>query len=375
MKNFESGTSEKLEALPVPEVVIREEPGIQLLSLLLKGENDYWGETETPLAKETTEYFSANPLSQEILDALHYFYDQGVDEESLYNLSLVYQHPERKEEIFKFITKYKPQIDDLELIFGKLVSIIDLFSRSFDNSPLSEKIANEIRRDKDEREATLEERRSRVEELINFYQPRRETSPIQTVVYVPTDPLFKKSSGASFLVSPKEQIIVSNIDNPLNQDHEFLHGIINPIVEKISQSLTEVQKLKLTELASQWLKSDYGEGHFSLLAEELIRTYTEIFEKGETLKTETEFLTQVQGLGEDKFRQAREVNQVFNQRCVELGIESLTDFQSQAKQYYERYERNKLRQLVLELYREYANRPDKKVDFEHFILDNLPPSL
>jgi len=68
------------EVMKTPGIVIQEEKGAQLFSLLLKAENPEWGETETPLAKETTDYFRDNPLNPEIIKTIKDFYAQGVFE-------------------------------------------------------------------------------------------------------------------------------------------------------------------------------------------------------------------------------------------------------------------------------------------------------
>lgn len=85
--------SADFEVMKTPEIVTQEERGAQLFSLLLKADNPKWGETETPLAIETAEYFKNNPLSSDILKTINEFYDQGVDEETLYNMALAYHHP------------------------------------------------------------------------------------------------------------------------------------------------------------------------------------------------------------------------------------------------------------------------------------------
>ncbi len=48
--------------------------------------------------------------------------------------------------------------------------------------------------------------------------------------------------------------MISHIDNIDNQDHEFSHSIINPIVEKLSQQLTDEQKESVSKLASEKLR-------------------------------------------------------------------------------------------------------------------------
>ncbi|KKQ02733.1 MAG: hypothetical protein US18_C0013G0007 [Parcubacteria group bacterium GW2011_GWB1_36_5] len=44
------------EIMRVSEIMVQEEKGAQLLSLLFKAENPEWGETEGLLVKETLEY-------------------------------------------------------------------------------------------------------------------------------------------------------------------------------------------------------------------------------------------------------------------------------------------------------------------------------
>ena len=78
--NFESpqnnieNQGNSFEVMKTPEIVVQEERGAQLFSLLLKAENSEWGETETLLAKETTEYFRDNPIDPEILKTIKNFY-------------------------------------------------------------------------------------------------------------------------------------------------------------------------------------------------------------------------------------------------------------------------------------------------------------
>jgi len=306
------------EVMKIPEIVIREEKGAQLFSLLLKAENPGWGETETPLAKETADYFRDNPLSQEILKTIRDFHEQGVDEETLYNLALTYQRPERIEKVFELAAKYKPHVKNPHEVYKKFMAILESFDQTFSVSPLAAKFDTEIRRDKDERSKRLEETRKRIKGLIDFFKPYSKTTNVQRLNFVPTDPLYRVNSGRNFSAFPGEQIIISHIDNVDNQAHEFCHGIINPIVEKLSRQLTYGQKEKISQLASEKLKQDYGAGFYSLLCEELIRTYNNIFKKGE----------EPQGI-----------------------------------------KKNQLRGLVFELYQEYSNRKDKESEnFERFIL-------
>ncbi len=357
------------EVMKTPEIVVQEERGAQLFSLLLKAENPEWGETETPLAKETTEYFRDNPIDPEILETIKGFYKEGVDEETLYNIALTYQHPERAEKVLEMAAKYKPHVKNPQEVYQKVLALLERFDQIFSASPLAEKFSAEIERDRGERLQKMEETRKRIEKLIGFFKPDSKTTDVKKLSFVPTDPLYKKNSGRNFSAFPGEQIIISYIENTLNQDHEFSHGIINPIVEKLSQQLTDEQKEKISQLASEKLKQDYGDGHFSLLCEEFIRTYTEIVSDGKQPQTYEEFTQKISGITEDQFQKFLAESASLKARCEQLDIKTIEDFKNKSQEYFERFEKNQLRDLIFEIYQEYSNRPDKEAEnFEKFVL-------
>lgn len=357
------------EVMKTPEIVIYEEKGTQLFSLLLKAENPEWGETKTPLAKETADYFRDNPLCPEILTMIKDFHAQGVDEETLYNLALTYQHPERTEKVLEMAAKYKPHVKNPQDVHQKLLALLESFDQTFSASPLAEKFAAEIERDKNERLTRLVETRKRIGNLIDFFKPDSKTTNMQKLSFVPTDPLYRKNSGRAFSAFPGEQIIISHIDNIDNQDHEFSHGIINPIVEKLSQQLTDEQKEKITQLASEKLKQDYGNGYFSLLCEEFIRTYNDVLKKGEKPQTYEDFARKISGISEEQFQEELTQSAHFKTRCEGIGITTAEDFKNKSREYFEQFEKNQLRDLIFELYQEYLSRPNKEIEnFEQFIL-------
>ena len=357
------------EVMKTPEIVVQEEKGAQLFSLLLKVENPEWGETETPLAKETVEYFKNNPIDQEILKTIKGLYLEGVDEETLYNVALTYQHPERAEKVLEMAAKYKPHVKNPQDVYKKVLALLDRFDQTFSASPLAEKFTAEIERDRNERLQRMEKTRKRIEELIDFFKPDSKTTDVKKLSFVPTDPLYKKNSGRNFSAFPGEQIIISDIENTLNQDHEFSHGIINPIVEKLSQQLTDEQKEKISQLASEKLKQDYGDGHFSLLCEEFIRTYTEIVSEGKQPQTYEEFTQKISGITEDQFQKFLAESMSLKARCEQLYIKTIDDFKNKSQEYFERFEINRLRDLIFEIYQEYLSRPNKEAEnFERFVL-------
>lgn len=360
------------EVMKTPEIVVQEERGAQLFSLLLKAENPEWGETETPLAKETAEYFRSNPIDPEILRIIKDFYEEGVDEETLYNLALTYQHPERAEKVLEMAAKYKPHVKSPQEVYQKVLTLLERFDQTFSASPLAEKFAAEIERDRNERLQRMEETRKRIETLIDFFKPDSETTDVKKLSFVPTDPLYKKNSGRNFSAFPGEQIIISHIDNADNQDHEFSHGIINPIIERLSQQLTDEQKEKISQLASEKLKQDYGDGHFSLLCEEFIRTYNDVLKRGEKPQTYEDFAQKISGITEDQFQKFLLESASLKARCEQLRINTIDDFKNKSQEYFEKFEKNPLRDLIFELYQEYSNRPNKETEnFEQFVLKNF----
>ena len=364
------------EVMKTPEIVVQEEKGAQLFSLLLKAENSNWGETETPLSKETVKYFRDNPISPEILKTIKNFHEGGIDEETLYNFALTYQHPERVEKVLEMVEKYKPNVKNPQEVYQKVLTLLEHFDQTFSTSPLAEKFSAEIERDRNERLQRIEETKKRIEKLIDFFKPDSKTTNVKKINFVPTDPLYKKNSGRAFSVFPGEQIIISHIDNVDNQDHEFCHAIINPIVEKLSQQLTDEQKEKISQLASEKLKQDYGDDHFSLLCEEFIRTYNDVFKRGEKPQTYEDFVQKISSITEDQFQKFLADSQNLRARCEQLEIKTIEDFKNKSREYFEKFEKNQLRELIFKLYQEYCSRPNKEVEnFEEFVLEKFPTRI
>ncbi|HQG58764.1 MAG TPA: hypothetical protein PLM44_02965, partial [bacterium] len=350
------------EVMKTPEIVVQEEKGAQLFSLLLKAENSNWGETETPLSKETVKYFRDNPISPEILKTIKNFHEGGIDEETLYNFALTYQHPERVEKVLEMVEKYKPNVKNPQEVYQKVLTLLEHFDQTFSTSPLAEKFSAEIERDRNERLQRIEETKKRIEKLIDFFKPDSKTTNVKKISFVPTDPLYKKNSGRAFSVFPGEQIIISHIDNVDNQDHEFCHAIINPIVEKLSQQLTDEQKEKISQLASEKLKQDYGDDHFSLLCEEFIRTYNDVFKRGEKPQTYEDFVQKISSITEDQFQKFLADSQNLRARCEQLEIKTIEDLKNKSQEYFEKFEKNQLRESIFKLYQEYCSRPNKEVE-------------
>lgn len=359
------------EVLETPKISVHEEQGAQLLSLILKAKNSKWGTSDNPLAGETEVYFQENPLNSEVsgfLDEIRVLQEDGVDEEALYTLALTYGHPERSEKAFVFLSKHKSYIKNPQELQQNLFRALEAFGQSFSPSPLAERFAAEAEKDKEARQKNLEETKARIEQLIAFFKPDSNTTEVRRISLMPTDPLYKKDSGCAFAFG-EELVLKTHIENPDNLDHEFSHSTVNPIVEKLSQKLTDEQKDKILQLANKRLKQDYGEDYFSLLCEEFIRTYNDVFKKGEKPQTYEDFLRKIFGISEEQFQKSLLQSESLKAECDELGIVTIDGFKNKAQEYFERFAKNQLRDLIFKFYQEYANRSNKETEnFERFVL-------
>jgi len=366
-----------LEVLKTPEIVVQNEEGAHILSLILEAKDPKWSNADNPLAKATKEYFEANPLNQEIsgfLNEIHALQKDGVDEEVLYILALTYEHPEREEKAFETIREHKSYIKEPGELQQKLFRAIEVMKQLFSVSSLAEKFNSEAEQDKKERLENLEETKGRINRIIDFFKPDSRTTKINKISIMPTDPLYKVSSGYSFNFG-EEVVLKTHIENPDNLEHEFSHSVINPIIDKLFDQLTPEQKGKISELASKKLKQDYGEVCYSLLCEEFIRTYNDVLKIGRKPQTYEDFQRKMVSIDDNQFQKELSWNQNLKTRCDELEIKTIEDFRNKSEEYFEKFERNLLRNMIFDFYQEYINRPDKNVNFEQFVLDNFASKI
>ena len=80
-------------------------------------------------------------------------------------------------------------------------------------------------------------------------------------------------------------------------------------------------------------------------------------------------MQKISSISEDQFQKELSKSKNFKARCDEFGIVTIEDFKNKSQEYFERFERNQLRDLIFEIYQEYSNRPDKETEnFERFVL-------
>lgn len=374
MESINKSRLEKIEEekfMNLPEIIVREEKGLHLLSILFKIIDSNWGNNQTDLSRKINDYFSKqNIFDQETLLKIKNFYN-NIDEETLYNIAFTYNHPERNKKIFEVLLKNKPNIKNLSEIHSEILKILSDLDRIFSSSPLYQEFQLEVNSDINKRLEQISETRKRIYNIISFFKPYSKTTTIKKIIFVATDPLYPINSGKAFFIPPDKYIISSNISNIDNQDHEFEHCIINPIVEKLMEKLTDEQKQKIINFASEKLKIDYDENCFSLLCEEFIRTYNNFIKQNREILSYENFLKRISNITNEQFQKFLEENELFKQRCLSLGIRTIEEFKNKSKEYYDKFERNQLRDLIFKLYQDYINRSDKNQNFEEFILKNF----
>lgn len=309
---------EKLEIMKTPKITSEKEDGFLFYTLIQKGLNPDFGESETILSKKISGYFENNPINEDIKNSLNELSNFGVNEEQMSNLALAYRNKERLDKLVKIFGKYYKDIKDPAVIYNKFFDILDNFSKDFSDTDISNQINFKIEEDLKKRKEGLYGVEGVEEKLIAFFRPDIKTTNIKKINFIPTNPVLKSNYGRNFSSFYEEQIIISNIDNIENQKHELSHGIINPIISKLFNNLSQEEKEKIRELACENLKNNYGENPLYLLREEFVKTYVEVFS---------------------------------NRTVVSV------------------YSSNKLRNIILELYSNYEK--SKNENFEQFVLYNF----
>lgn len=367
--------TEREKIMEVPKIVVQPEKGAYLLSATLKGCNPEWGNRNHELAKLTERHFEEHPLNPEIKNTIDTLKKEGVDEETLYNLSLTYQHPERTEYVFDMLEKHKDiERGKAEELQQKLTEVLGIL----DNDPLLDSLeknfVEETQKDIKIRQEQLEGSRQRIEKLIDFFRPKSKTTPVKRINLMPTDFLYHERSGKSFTLG-EELILMSPLEDSTDgQAHEFLHSVINPIVDKLDQALSEDQKKEIVQLSSGKLRQHYGEKYCSLLCEGFIRTYINIFEKGKKPPTYKHFKENLSRVAtEEQFQGILATDRELEQRCQNLGISDLKGLIEKSKSYFEMYEKNQLGEIVYSFYQNYQRERSKKPEatFEDFVLEKF----
>jgi len=379
-EKFFSHEKKSGEKMSMPELIIGIEKGEKLLSIALKGINPEWGEQDHPLAKQINQFFKENPVvaSQisDLFNNINSLQQNGFDEETLYILSLTYNNPERMEDSFVELEKYKEIEKPLARnLREKLMNALDTLNSLLPQN-IKENLQREFNNDLEKRKERLTDTKKQVKNLIEFYRPNSSTTQTKILFLASTDFMYDKNSGHAFNFGDVS-VIISHIDNLDNFEHEFSHGIINPIIDKLSKHLTNRQKQLIIQLSSGKLKEDYGNEYYSLLCEELIRTYNDIFKKGLGMPDYSDFFDKISQMNEKQFQGELKRSKSLAKRCSSLNIKTLDDLKNKSEEYFKKYEASELRNIIYNLYKEYSEILSKNTDinFEKFLSEKLLANL
>ncbi len=383
MKNIEKikNLDTHNEVIKAPEIIIREEKGVTLMTLLLKAYTKNFSSDDNELIFKIKNYFTDNPLEQKFVDYLNEikaFDFPGTDGEALFNIALAYGNENRLDALFDFIAKNKKSIENAKSLQKEIFLIFNSLDKSLPSS-LKKDINDYIFQDIKLRKEKINDYKKIIEDTIDFYKPKKETTKINQIVMLPTNILNDKKSGAAFIFN-NELFISSHIENFHNVNHEFLHSIVNPIVDKLDKHLTNEEKERISCLASFNLKANiseggqgYGSNYYSLLCEELIRTYNDIFQYNEKPIRYEDFFDKIEKMNQNQFNELLKNNKSFVKQCSQLDILTLTDFKIKEKEFFDTYIKNELREIIYEIYQDFEveKNKDKNIAFEDFILQKF----
>lgn len=379
---------EKEKIMPFPEISVKEEKGVHLMSLMLKAYDPKWGNRTHDLAKAAEEYFKKNPLEERIrksLDNLKILAgvdEEGIDEETLFNISLSYCHPERIGEISEKFLKKDQGIEDAHKLQGKVLDLMKDFEAKLNHESgfkeLEGKFKAETAIDADARKKAIESKKTELEKALAFFKPKEKTTRAKKVNILPTDFLCEERSGMGFDIAGDiiVRVPLKDFTDSNQWTHEVLHSVINPITDKLFEGLTDDQKKKIIALSSYKLKQRYGRNVATILNECFIRTYVNYFEKGEGPYSYDYLKKYIGTIGDKEFQEALKYKE-FKQSADEMGIKSLNDLSGKLKEYFERYEKDILGDLVYGFYEDYKRQSenDECIAFEDFVMANFPGYL
>ena len=370
--------------MQMPKIVIEPEKGINLMSFMLKGYSPEWGDNDHYLSKATNKYFENNPLSDGIrksLDDLKALQKDGLDQEALFNMALTYEHPERFKETSANLMRDK-ELENPDEVQEKILKLMEDLNRELNSDPefleLKNKFDIEAKEDIGKRQKGLEKRKEEINKLLEFFRPKTETTKAKKINIIPTDHLYEKESGMSFSIG--EEIVIRT---PLKDfkngqwTHEFLHGVINPINAKLFEKLTDEQKEKIIEMSPGKLKQHYGENANTLLNESFIRTYVNLFDKDSGPYNYEYFKKLLSGISEKQFQGLLRSDKELKQRMEAIGVSNLKEFSKKSKEYFEKYEKDPLGNIIYGFYDDYRKelKNNKKITFEDFVLQKFKNSL
>ncbi len=288
-------------------------------------------------------------------------YAEVGDEEAIFNLALLLGHPEWKEQIFSLIKREKPHVKNAGEIFERIQNSYAGWQKAGTHEPPLSKISWWAEH--------LPQLREKIAETISFFGPDPKTIPSQIEIMPGDTILAQNHGGMSFYVS-STGIIVARTGNFENSRHEFLHAIINPLTEKLRGKISEE---KILELAGIKLKSLYGNSGYSILNEELIRTYNDFFADHKKLPTFEDMERATASMDETQFSKILSQEPDTKKRLTDMNVKTLREFKTRLKEYFNLYEKDLLRERIYNLYQGFGREKNAnpRISFEDFLNKNV----
>ncbi len=215
-----------------------------------------------------------------------------------------------------------------------------------------------IEKDVASRQARLPFIKEKISEATTFFQPQ--SSQIEEIIYLPTNPLEKSQAGGGFRLGRKFYINAEH-GNEVNEVHEFLHSIINPITDQLQLSQAEADKI--LDLCPRKLRG--YEYPLSILTEEIIRTYHTGF-KVENKPGFERFKSSLLLASQEEI----DKQLASEKKKGEAGAKSAAELISSdilIKRYYEKYSQDLLAERIWGFFESYQK---SGVGFERYFLEN-----
>lgn len=310
---------EKIEIMPVPDVKVERQLGLELLAGLQK----------------TADYQF-----------------KGENDEAISWIALTYTHPEQRRETLENITKHKSFIENPEALYEKIISSLTELEK--------EVPAFDIEREVQKREGMLPTYKRQIEKSIDYFRPHKESTKIETVIVVPCDKLLPRIKAGRGITIGNTSFILSHTENLDNFDHEFLHSVINPVTEKFTSYFERQENREKIFAYTNGGIEGYGDYPVSILNEELINTYNENIKNGQKAITLKQIKQEFEKLTEEDF--ARIKNREIGSTVVQDSFQeygSLKQLVSDVEQYFDKFIKdrriikNELRKRILNFYQRY----------------------
>ncbi len=332
---------------------------IYFIAFYKKIKNQWGGEQDENIAKLIKGIDIK--LDREILKKFEKITTLANDnEETLKWLALVAEKDEYvrflvAENIFKYKGLSKDRVEKL------MISFLEFYQELKEKFDINELIKAYVDTDIKKRKKDLPELKKTIDEAINFFKPSNLT--ISQIVYLPSNPLEKIQSGNGVRIGDTFYIN-SEQGNRVNEIHEFLHCVINPITEKLK--LTSEDEQAIFNLCHKRLKS-YNNAR-NILTEEIIRTYKTGFNK-ENKPGFDNFRKKLLSFDKVKLQQILSLEK---EDALASNVDELLNNEEIMRKYYEKYIKDELSQRIWQFFEEYEKSNES---FENYLLNNYKQIL